>query len=735
MTKNVGTIEYTIDAKTDKLLIAGRRADDAFDNIERGAKRADNSISKLNTTISKLAAAVNVGLLMMAAKRFIEIADNVKLLRARVSRLSDSLVEAKANFSGILEISKRTGMKIEDTTKLWENLTSALSDSNATSGQILQLTETLQQIGRIGGSSSEEAANALRQLGQSINGGIVRAEEFNSIMESMPELWRRVAGQMGISMGELRRRMLEGKLTAEDVVNAILKGSGEIEKEFNKLPTTTEQALSQLNTEFGLLLETIDQTLHVTEIVGRGVKTLADYCRELSGWFKTLKSDSTSLADKLWTLAAAFEPFVPGLDLFRAQAKQTDFLGAAPDNQAAGFVSTLPTQQATVDIKLKDNGGDDGKGRKGRKTSQKDPAEEALKRKRAELERLNQGFAEGSKEAEMWDAVQEMGANATAKQVSEMKNLAHLIYETNAAREHQIELEEKAKQLNEQFNPVDALKQRHALEMQQADELFNKQMINEETLNALKQQHADELLATQWKQFAAQGGINGLIGDMADGLSGGATNAVVGLLNGTQNLETAFANIGTTILGKVVGSIAEMGAEYVKQMILSEAASATAMSGQAATAAATGASIASSMAPAAAATATATMGTAPMIAMSAISALMAGITGLFGGGRYNGGAVGAGNLYRVGEHGKPEIFKANNGSQYMIPGDNGRVISNRDLVGGGGVTINSPITINTTNGFSDEDSRRLEDTMKRVAMGVCRQESTRPGGMLAPRRK
>ncbi|EKK0083461.1 tape measure protein [Escherichia coli] len=730
---NVGKIYYEVEAKTGKLLTAGKEATDTFDRIEHGAKRADNSISKLNTTISKLAAAVNVGLLMMAAKRFIEIADNVKLLRARVSRLSGSLVEAKANFSGILEISKRTGMKIEDTTKLWESLTSALSDSNATSGQILQLTETLQQIGRIGGSSSEEAANALRQLGQSINGGIVRAEEFNSILESMPELWRRVAGQMGISMGELRRRMLDGKLTAEDVVNAILKGSGEIEKEFNKLPTTTEQAMTELSTNFSLLLETIDQTLHVTELVGRGIKTLADYCRELSGWFKTLKSDSASLADKLWTLAAAFEPFVPGLDLFRAQAKQTDFLGAAPDNQSSGFVSTLPTQQATTDIKLKDNGG--GGGNKPKRT-QKDPAEEALKRKRTELERLNQGFKDGSKEAEMWDAVQEMGANATAKQVSEMKNLAHLIYETNAAREHQIELEEKAKQLNEQFNPVDALKQRHALEMQQADELFNKQMINEETLNALKQQHAEELLASQWEQFRAQGGINGLIGDMTDGLSGGATNAVVGLLNGTQNLESAFANIGTTILGKVVGSIAEMGAEYIKQMILSEAASASAMSGQAATAAATGASIASSMAPAAAATATATMGTAPMIAMSAISALMAGITGLFGGGRYNGGAVNGGNLYRVGEHGRPEIFRSNSGEQYMIPGDNGRVISNRDIGGGsGGVTINSPITINTTNGFSEEDSRRLEDTMKRVAMGVVREQSTRPGGMIQPRRR
>lgn len=733
MSKNVGTIEYTIDAKTDKLLIAGRRADDAFDNIERGAKRADNSINKLNTTISKLAAAVNVGLLMMAAKRFIEIADNVKLLRARVSRLSGSLVEAKANFSGILEISKRTGMKIEDTTKLWESLTSALSDSNATRGQILQLTETLQQIGRIGGSSSEEAANALRQLGQSINGGIVRAEEFNSILESMPELWRRVAGQMGISMGELRRRMLDGKLTAEDVVNAILKGSGEIEKEFNKLPTTTEQAMTELSTNFSLLLETIDQTLHVTELVGRGIKTLADYCRELSGWFKTLKSDSASLADKLWTLAAAFEPFVPGLDLFRAQAKQTDFLGAAPDNQSSGFVSTLPTQQATTDIKLKDNGG--GGGNKPKRT-QKDPAEEALKRKRAELERLNQGFAEGSKEAEMWDAVQEMGANATAKQVSEMKNLAHLIYETNAAREHQIELEEKAKQLNEQFNPVDALKQRHALEMQQADELFNKQMINEETLNALKQQHAEELLASQWEQFRAQGGINGLIGDMTDGLSGGATNAVVGLLNGTQNLESAFANIGTTILGKVVGSIAEMGAEYIKQMILSEAASASAMSGQAATAAATGASIASSMAPAAAATATATMGTAPMIAMSAISALMAGITGLFGGGRYNGGAVDSGKFYRVGESNKPELFQSG-GRQYMIPGEGGRIIPNRDIGGngGGGITLNVTNNITAENGWTEQDSKALQQTIENTAMRLMQRESTRPGGMLQGRRR
>lgn len=77
----------------------------------------------------------------------------------------------------------------------------------------------------------------------------------------------------------------------------------------------------------------------------------------------------------------------------------------------------------------------------------------------------------------------------------------------------------------------------------------------------------------------------------------------------------------------------------------------------------------------------------------------------YGGGREHGGPVSASSMYRVGEGGKPEIFKANNGSQYMIPGDNGRVISNRDIGGGGGGFNYSP-TIQI-NGNPDEKTIAL----------------------------
>ncbi|MBW9468634.1 hypothetical protein FHC09_22265, partial [Enterobacter roggenkampii] len=82
--------------------------------------------------------------------------------------------------------------------------------------------------------------------------------------------------------------------------------------------------------------------------------------------------------------------------------------------------------------------------------------------------------------------------------------------------------------------------------------------------------------------------------------------------------------------------------------------------------------------------------------------------------RENGGPVSASSMYRVGEGGKPEIFKASNGSQYMIPGDNGRVISNRDMGGGGGAFNYSPV-IHVNGDPTEQQLAMLEAAVKRGA--------------------
>jgi len=86
----------------------------------------------------------------------------------------------------------------------------------------------------------------------------------------------------------------------------------------------------------------------------------------------------------------------------------------------------------------------------------------------------------------------------------------------------------------------------------------------------------------------------------------------------------------------------------------------------------------------------------------------------YGGGREHGGPVSASSMYRVGEGGKPEIFKASNGSQYMIPGDNGRVISNRDIGGGGGAFNYSPV-FHVNGDPTEQTLAMLEAAVKRGA--------------------
>lgn len=105
-----------------------------------------------------------------------------------------------------------------------------------------------------------------------------------------------------------------------------------------------------------------------------------------------------------------------------------------------------------------------------------------------------------------------------------------------------------------------------------------------------------------------------------------------------------------------------------------------------------------------------------------------------GGAREHGGPVNASSMYQVGEGGKPEIFKASNGSQYMIPGDNGSVISNRDIGGGGGAgggviqQINH-FTIQSPSGDQQELVTQIAKISYEQSLRAMRDQQ-RPGGML-----
>lgn len=213
-------------------------------------------------------------------------------------------------------------------------------------------------------------------------------------------------------------------------------------------------------------------------------------------------------------------------------------------------------------------------------------------------------------------------------------------------------------------------------------------------------------IAAQWEIFRNQSAGNEALAASFDALAGNASNALTGIITGSMSASDALRSIGNTVLNSLINTFVQMGVEWVKSAIMGGAAQKAAIvSTTAVQNAAVGTQLAVSSGAAAATTAAwtpaaimasiASMGTAAKIGLAAVAVL--GV-GALAGKRKNGGPVTAGGMYQVGEGGMPEIYQASTGKQYMIPGDNGKVISNKDMQGSGG--INVVLNVQNYNGSS-----------------------------------
>ncbi|HHU7931360.1 TPA: phage tail tape measure protein, partial [Escherichia coli] len=191
-------------------------------------------------------------------------------------------------------------------------------------------------------------------------------------------------------------------------------------------------------------------------------------------------------------------------------------------------------------------------------------------------------------------------------------------------------------------------------------------------------------IAAQWEIFRNQSAGNEALAASFDALAGNASNALTGIITGSMSASDALRSIGNTVLNSLINTFVQMGVEWVKSAIMGQTATTAAV---AASTTAQAAGIATTTATSTAAAAATTAAWTPAAIMSSIASFggavaigigaMAGILALSGK-RKNGGPVSAGGMYQVGEGGMPEIYQASTGKQYMIPGDNGRVISNKD---------------------------------------------------------
>ncbi|WP_288996758.1 tape measure protein [uncultured Psychrobacter sp.] len=160
-----------------------------------------------------------------------------------------------------------------------------------------------------------------------LQSGVVRGEEFNSIMEQSPRLAQAMADGLGVTRGELRAMAADGKLTSETVINAVRSQGEAIASEFTTLPETVGNAVQTMKNSLfvfiGGMNESVNQSGRLAEAINyisdaldnidpatmATIEKTFDSILETAGvLFTTIKDLYTALSD----IGGAFGGFVKG---------------------------------------------------------------------------------------------------------------------------------------------------------------------------------------------------------------------------------------------------------------------------------------------------------------------------------------------------------------------------------------------------------------------------------------
>lgn len=269
-----------------------------------------------------------------------------------------------------------------------------------------------------------------------------------------------------------------------------------------------------------------------------------------------------------------------------------------------------------------------------------------------------------------------------------------------------------------QVDPVQALQNENARKLALIQEFENQKWITEQNTIALREaanhQYEQNRINAQWEIWRNQSDANEFLASSLEGLANSATSTISGLVSGTMTATQAMQNFANVILNEAIGSLVQMGMQYVKNAIVAQSTSAATTATQITSAEA----LAIAYQPAAMLASIATQGTAATIgAESYITALGTMKAFSIAGARKNGGPVAANSMYRVGEGNKPEILMQG-GRQYLIPGENGQVLSNRQINSDNGNNIQWNFIVQNYASNVEESQPSIDVEKKIIRMAV-----------------
>ncbi len=236
---------------------------EGFRELRNQTKGAASGADGLLSVLKKGAMAIGGA---AGTKKVFDLSDTLTSTTARLEMMNDGMQKTSELSKKIFQSAQRSRGEYQATADAVAKLGTMAGDAFSSNDEVIGFVEQLNKKFTIAGTSSAGKDAAMLQLTQAMGSGVLRGEEFNSILEQAPNIIQTIAEEMGVPKGQLKDMAAQGLVTADIVKNAILGAAGETDAAFESMPKTMEQSWTSFKNQalmsFQPVLEKINEMVN-----------------------------------------------------------------------------------------------------------------------------------------------------------------------------------------------------------------------------------------------------------------------------------------------------------------------------------------------------------------------------------------------------------------------------------------------------------------------------------------
>jgi tape measure domain-containing protein len=249
----------------------------AFRGLELSALRASSTVERLRNVMLLLPAALGGTFAALGTRQLTDLADEATRVRNRINVVVQGTAQRAQAEEQIFEIAQRTRQEYGATAQMFSRTAMAAQNLGRSQGEVLQFVEAVQKTNLISGSTTQEASSAAIQLSQGLASNRLQGDELRSVLENNVALTQILAQELaGGDVGRLREMGSEGALTAQAVMDAVLRRREEIDRRFGQSSPLISQGLVYLNNALIRYVGVLDQASGASERLGAFLRWMGD---------------------------------------------------------------------------------------------------------------------------------------------------------------------------------------------------------------------------------------------------------------------------------------------------------------------------------------------------------------------------------------------------------------------------------------------------------------------------